>query len=110
MISQLLKLFGVNNIIKLVLVFLVFSLSGLIALYASDILTSFLSKFIDNNILILILKIVSIFILYQIVIIITLRLIMTLLNLVVLLVFGAIFIYQISNYIIHQMLLLKILF
>jgi len=71
MISQLLKLFGVNNIIKLVLVFLVFSLSGLIALYASDILTSFLSKFIDNNILILILKIVSIFILYQIVIIIT---------------------------------------
>ncbi len=71
MISQLLKLFGVNNIIKLVLVFLVFSLSGLIALYASDILTSFLSKFIDNNILILILKIVSIFILYQIIIIIT---------------------------------------
>jgi len=71
MISQLLKLFGVNNITKLALVFLVFSLSGLIALYASDILTSFLSKFIDNNILILILKIVSIFILYQIVIIIT---------------------------------------
>lgn len=71
MISQLLKLFHVNNILKLFLVFAVFSLSGLIALYASDILTSFLSKFIDNNILILILKIVSIFILYQIIIIIT---------------------------------------
>ena len=71
MISQLLKLFGVNNIPKLALVFLVFSLSGIIALYASDILTTFLLKFIDNNILILILRVVSIFILYQVIIIIT---------------------------------------
>ena len=70
MISQLLKLFGVNNVIKLALVFLVFSLSGIIALYASDILTTFLLKFIDNNILILILRVVSIFILYQVIIII----------------------------------------
>ncbi len=71
MISQLLKLFGVNNITKLALVFLVFSLSGVIALYASDILTTFLLKFIDNSILILILRVVSIFILYQVIIIIT---------------------------------------
>ena len=71
MISQLLKLFGVNNITKLALVFLVFSLSGIIALYASDILTTFLLKFIDNNILILILRVVSVFILYQVIIIIT---------------------------------------
>ena len=71
MISQLLKLFGVNNITKLALVFLVFSLSGIIALYASDILTTFLLKFIDNNILILILRVVSIFFLYQVIIIIT---------------------------------------
>ena len=71
MISQLLKLFGVNNITKLALVFLVFSLSGIIALYASDKLTTFLLKFIDNNILILPLRVVSIFILYQVIIIIT---------------------------------------
>jgi len=71
MISQLLKLFGVNNVTKLALVFLVFSLSGIIALYASDILTTFLLKFIDNNFLILILRVVSIFILYQVIIIIT---------------------------------------
>ena len=71
MISQLLKLFGVNNVTKLALVFLVFSLSGIIALYASDILTTFLLQFIDNNILILILRVVSIFILYQVIIIIT---------------------------------------
>ena len=71
MISQLLKLFGVNNITKLALVFLVFSLSGIIALYASDILTTFLLKFIDNNILILILRVVSIFVFYQVIIIIT---------------------------------------
>ena len=50
MISQLLKLFGVNNITKLALVFLVFSLSGIIALYASDILTTFMLRYIDNNI------------------------------------------------------------
>ncbi len=74
MISQLLKLFGVNNITKLALVFLVFSLSGIIALYASNILTTFLLKFIDNNILILILRVVSIFILYQVIIIITMKL------------------------------------
>ena len=71
MISQLLKLFGVNNITKLALVFLVFSLSGIITLYASDMLTTFLLNFIDNNILILILRVVSIFILYQVIIIIT---------------------------------------
>ena len=71
MISQLLKLFGVNNITKLALVFLVFSLSGIIALYASDVLTTFFLRFIDNNILILILRVVSIFILYQVIIIIT---------------------------------------
>lgn len=71
MISQLLKLFRVNNITKLALVFLVFSLSGIITLYASDIFTTFLLKFIDNNILILILRVVSIFILYQVIIIIT---------------------------------------
>ena len=71
MISQLLKLFGVNNITKLALVFLVFSLSGIIALYASDILTTFMLRFIDNNILILILRVVSIFFLYQVIIIIT---------------------------------------
>ena len=71
MISQLLKLFGVNNITKLALVFLVFSLSGIIALYASDILTTFMLRFIDNNNLILILRVVSIFILYQVIIIIT---------------------------------------
>ena len=71
MISQLLKLFGVNNITKLALVFLVFSLSGIITLYASDKLTTFLLKFIDNNILILPLRVVSIFILYQVIIIIT---------------------------------------
>lgn len=71
MISQLLKLFGVNNITKLTLIFLVFSLSGIIALYASDIITTFLLKFIDNNILLLILRVLSIFILYQVIIIIT---------------------------------------
>ena len=71
MISQLLKLFGVNNITKLALVFLVFSLGGIITLYASDKLTTFLLKFIDNNILILPLRVVSIFILYQVIIIIT---------------------------------------
>ena len=51
MISQLLKLFGVNNVTKLALVFLVFSLSGIIALYASDILTTFMLRFIDIGIL-----------------------------------------------------------
>ena len=68
MISQLLKLFHVNNISKLFLVFAVFSLSGMLALYASDILTAFISNFLTNDFLILFLRVVSIFILYQIIV------------------------------------------
>ncbi len=68
MISQLLKIFHVNNISKLFLIFVVFSLSGMFALYASDILTAFISKFLNNNLLILFLRVISIFILYQIIV------------------------------------------
>jgi|TARA_B110000438_G_C15708001_1_gene604061 hypothetical protein len=70
MISQLLKLFNVENIYKLVAIFLVFAISGIVALYLSELVTNLLEVYIENSNFILTLRICSLFILYQFVILI----------------------------------------
>ncbi|MGI9313044.1 MAG: DUF6787 family protein [Alphaproteobacteria bacterium] len=68
MISQLLKIFHVENIYKLAAIFFVFSLSGIISLYLSDIVTNFLKLHISNSNFLLSIRILTLFILYQFVI------------------------------------------
>ncbi len=69
MISQLIKIFGVKNYLQLVFVFVIFSISGILSLYISDLVTKILFNFLSNSLILILLRILLLFLIYQIVLI-----------------------------------------
>ena len=69
MISQLIKIFGVKNYLQLVFVFVIFSISGILSLYISDLVTKILFNFLSNGLILILLRILLLFLIYQIVLI-----------------------------------------
>jgi len=65
MIVQLIKLFKTDSLRNLILIFIVFSITGIISLYTSDILVGFISKFISSGLTKMVLRVLSLFFLYQ---------------------------------------------
>ena len=69
MISQLIKFFGVKNNLQLIFVFIIFSISGILSLYISDLVTNILFNFLSNNFILITLRVILLFLIYQIVLI-----------------------------------------
>ena len=65
MIGQLLKLFKTDSLKNLILIFIVFSITGIISLYVSDVLIGFISKFISSELIKIVIRVFSLFFLYQ---------------------------------------------